>query len=173
MADKIKYEGPTGIVANRAEYSYSSTYTCVDEEKQIVEVIAVSRCKDGKDVYHSTRFDFSTFEKSELLELAARPSIISARTPEFRTRNAEQAIEALEGKTLNAKDYFKREKRTKSFEDKVQELVDAAGFIAHLSLALSWCGLLRFAARCLWQCWHRDSGGDGDDGRGSFRGADD
>ena len=88
-------------------------------------MVAVSRCKDGKDVYHSTKFDFSTFEKGELLELAARPSIIAARTPEFRTRNAEQAIEALEGKTLNAKDFFKREKKTKSYEDKVQEYVDA------------------------------------------------
>ena len=121
---KVKYEGPTGIVANRKEFSYSSTYTCIDEDNNIVEVVAVSRCKDGRDIYHSTKFDFSDFERGELLELAARPSIISARTPEFRTRNSSEAIEALEGKTLNAKDYFKREKKSKSFEQKVQDLVD-------------------------------------------------
>lgn len=124
MADKIKYEGPTGVVADRKVNGYSSSYTCVDEDKNIVEVVAVSRCKDGKDVYHTTKFDFTDFTKSELLELAARPSIIAARTPEFRTRTAEQAIEALEGKTLNAKDYFKRERKSKTFEEKVQELVD-------------------------------------------------
>jgi hypothetical protein len=111
MADtKVKWDEGTGHIADRKMYGFSSSYTCTDEEKQLVEVVAVSRCKDGQDVYVKTIFDFSSFEPNELLELAARPSIISARTSEFRSRTADEAIKALEGTTLDAKDYFKRER---------------------------------------------------------------
>ena len=111
MADtKVKWNEGTGHIADRKIYGFSSSYTCTDEEKQLVEVVAVSRCKDGQDVYVKTVFDFSGFETKELLELASRPSIISARTSEFRTRSADEAIKALEGTTLDAKDYFKRER---------------------------------------------------------------
>ena len=111
MADtKVKWDKGTGFIADRKAYGYTSTYTCIDEEKNLVEVIAISRCEDGQDVYARTLFDFSEFEYKELLELASRPSIISARTSEFRTRSADEAIKALEGTTLDAKEYFKRER---------------------------------------------------------------
>ena len=122
MADTIKYEGPTGVLVEEG-MSYSRSYTCVDEENMLVEVCHVSRCKDGRDVYVKNTFDYSSMDVGSRLETASRTSVIASRGPEFRKVSSMEAIATLEGKTLNAGDYFKRERKGKSFEDKVAELV--------------------------------------------------
>jgi len=123
MADIVKYQGPTGVKVE-AGMSYSRSYTCVDEEKMLVEVCHVSRCKDGVDVYIKNTFDYSSMDIGSRLETASRTSVIACRGPEFRKVNSKDAIATLEGKTLIAEDYFKRERKGKSFEDKKAELVD-------------------------------------------------
>ena len=125
MADtvKVKYEGPTGIVADRAAYGYSSSKTA-DVETKTVEVIHISRCKDGLDVYMTNTVDFSTTEMADILEVAAGAVLIAARPSEYRTVGSEGAVKKLEGATFIAKDYIKRERKSKSFEQKVQDLVD-------------------------------------------------
>ena len=122
--DTIKYEGPTGVLEKEG-YSYSSTYTCTDAEKGLVEVIHKTQCKDKLKVYVRNVMDFGGMDQEEILEFASKAAIIASRGPEFRSRTAKKVLEELEGKTLVAKDYFKRERKSKTFEEKVQELVDS------------------------------------------------
>ena len=119
---KAKYDGPTGIVAQRSLYGYSSSRTA-DTEAKTVEVIHISRCKDGEDVYMTNVIDFSTTDMSDILEVAAGAILIAARPSEFRTMNSDAATKTLEGSTFIAKDYIKRERKSKSYEDKVADLV--------------------------------------------------
>ena len=122
--DKVKYEGPTGVMEEEG-YSYSSTYTCTDVEKGLVEVVHKTKCKDGLKVYVRNVMDFGGMDQEEVLEFASKAAIIAARGPEFRSRTALKALEELEGRTLVAKDYFKRERKNKTFEEKVQDLVSS------------------------------------------------
>ena len=108
---KAKWNEGTGVVANRKEWGYSSSRTA-NVETKVVEVIHVSRCEDGKDVYIRTLVDFSNTDESDILEVAAGSIIIAARPVEFRTRKSDVAIAEMEGATLAAEDYIKRERAT-------------------------------------------------------------
>ena len=121
---KVKYEGPTGVIA-KAEYAYSSTYTCTDVEKRLVEVVSVTQCKDKVKVYNRNVFDFTGLDNAEILEIASKTIMIAARGPEYRSRSSKEAL-GIDGNTLMAKDYFKRERKSKSFEDKVSDLENGA-----------------------------------------------
>ena len=110
MATRVKetWTGGTGVQAVN-EYSYPRSYTCVDAEKKLVEVVHVSRTKDDLDVYTKSIFDYSNMDLEEILETASRNSVIACRLTEFRTRTLEEAIKA-DGMVLDARDYFKRER---------------------------------------------------------------
>jgi len=112
-ATKETWTEGTGIITEEVgDYSFPRSFT-PDVEKKTVAVTHVTKCDDGRHVYIKTVLDFSTAEESDLLEMAAKNIIIACRGAEFRTRNAKAAIEELEGTSLMALDYHKRERAGK------------------------------------------------------------
>lgn len=101
-----KYEGKTGVQALEG-VTYSRSVTANTETK-VVDVVHVTRCKDG-DAYVTTRFDFTGVDESDVLECAAKNLVIACRLTEFRTRTVDEVCK-LDGMTLKPLDYIKRER---------------------------------------------------------------
>ena len=110
---KPKWTGDVGVRIS-PEWSYPRSVTHIGNN--IVEVIHVTTCRDGK-AYVKSLFDFTGMvgdvtPADDILECAGGAIVIKARPAEFRTRTVDEVI-SMQDNVLIAADYFKRERSEK------------------------------------------------------------